>query len=112
MDSSKISIIFMCNGLLFIILGIPLYLKKIKPNGIYGFRTEKTMSDPNIWYAVNRTGGIDMCIAGLVIILGSLLSNMFLKSYPSSTILCANVALLTFALVMVIIHFIVVLNRY
>jgi hypothetical protein len=70
------------------------------------------MSDPKIWYAVNRIGGLDLCIAGLVIILGALLFKMLLKAYPPSTILYANLALLIFALAMILIHSFIVLKRY
>lgn len=59
------------SGLLFIGLGIPLILEKISPNSSYGFRTEKTLSDPMIWYAANRVSGWGMVVAGTVIFLGS-----------------------------------------
>jgi uncharacterized membrane protein len=112
MGPDRITLLFVCNGLLFIILGIPLALSKIGPNGVYGFRTSKTLSDPQIWYAVNRVGGIDLMIAGFAIILGSLLFKIILKSYPPSTAISANVALLTFALVMVVAHSFIVVKRY
>jgi hypothetical protein len=38
-------------------LSIPLVLGKIGPNAIYGFRTERTLSDPSIWYAANALAG-------------------------------------------------------
>lgn len=106
------TLLFVCQGLLFIVLGIPLYLKKIGPNGFYGFRTNKTLSDPEIWHAVNRIGGIDMCIAGSLIILGSLLFKIFLNSYDPSILAYANLALLIGAVTAVIVHFIIVLRRY
>lgn len=37
------------------------------PNGTYGFRTKKTLSDPKIWYAANRASGHDLLVAGAVI---------------------------------------------
>lgn len=106
------TLFFVCQGLLFIILGLPLYLKKIGPNGFYGFRTSKTLSDPNIWYAVNRIGGIDISIAGFVIILGTLLIKIILNSYDPSILVYANLALLIGAVTAVIVHFIIVLRRY
>ena len=112
MGPDRITLIFICNGLLFIILGIPLALNKIGPNGVYGFRTSKTLSDPQTWYAVNRIGGIDLMIAGIVIILGSLLFKIMLKSYPPSTIISANVALLTASLAIVVVHSFIVLKRF
>jgi len=51
-------------GLGFIALGIPLKLNKIPPNRWYGFRTRKTLSDDDIWYAVNSATGEDMVRGG------------------------------------------------
>ena len=54
-------------GLLFIAVGLPFYLGKVKPNSWSGFRTAKTLSDPAIWYAANKTMGIDLIIAGALL---------------------------------------------
>jgi len=37
--------------------GIPLMRRKIAPNYSYGFRTQVTMTDPEIWYRVNEYFG-------------------------------------------------------
>ena len=58
-------------GLLFIALSIPLIQERVPPNSFYGFRTVKSLSDPKIWYAINRMSGIDLLIAGALISLGS-----------------------------------------
>ncbi len=55
-------------GLLIIALCLPLALQKIKPNGLYGFRTPKTLSNEKIWYEANRIAGIDLSIAGVLTI--------------------------------------------
>ncbi len=112
MDPIKFSLFFVFTGLLFVVLGIPLYLKKVKPNDMYGFRTPKTMSDPEIWYAINSRGGFDFCIAGVVVMLGALLFRILLRSYPPQAILLANGGLLILALVVVIIRFVIALKRY
>ena len=48
------------------IVGLPLALKRIKPNGTYGFRTSKTLADPEVWYSVNTIGGISFVITGII----------------------------------------------
>jgi uncharacterized membrane protein len=53
-------------GLLLSALAIPMILKKIKPNGLYGFRVRKTMENPEIWYAVNAYSGKWLFGTGLV----------------------------------------------
>ena len=49
-----------------IALSIPLVLRKIPPNVIYGVRTRKTLSDPRIWYEANYRGGKDLLLGGAV----------------------------------------------
>jgi hypothetical protein len=44
-------------------LALPMLLGKIPPNPIYGFRTAKTLSSPDIWYAANRIAGWFMIAA-------------------------------------------------
>lgn len=50
---------FTAVGVLFICLGIPLFLGRVRPNWWYGCRTKKTLSDVKVWYAVNRVTGRD-----------------------------------------------------
>jgi uncharacterized membrane protein len=45
-------------------LGLPLYFGKIPPNRFYGFRTERTLADPKVWYPVNRVAGGWMAVTG------------------------------------------------
>lgn len=49
-----------------ILLSVPLILGLVPPNGLYGFRTGKTLSSPEIWYAANRAAGWIMLAASLV----------------------------------------------
>jgi uncharacterized membrane protein len=65
------SVLFAGVGLLFIALSIPLIQERVPPNSTYGFRTAKSLSDPKIWYAINRTSGIDLLLAGALITIGS-----------------------------------------
>src|SRR6185503_7698417 len=59
---------FAALGLLFVGLSIPLMRGRIPPNRFYGFRTPKTLSDPKIWYEVNRVQVNDLVTAGAVAI--------------------------------------------
>jgi uncharacterized membrane protein len=49
--------------LLILLLSIPMILGKVPPNGLYGFRTPKTFSSPEIWYPANRASGWFMLAA-------------------------------------------------
>ena len=47
---------------------LPMVLGKVPPNPIYGFRTPKTLSSPEVWYVANRIAGWFM-IAGAALAL-------------------------------------------
>ena len=65
------SLLFAGVGLLFMAFSIPLIQERVPPNSSYGFRTAKSLSDPKIWYAINRISGVDLLIAGALLTLGS-----------------------------------------
>ena len=48
-----------------IALAIPLILKIVPRNPIYGFRTRLTMSSDDAWYYANRISGIALLAAGI-----------------------------------------------
>ena len=58
-------------GILLILLAIPLYFKKIKPNGLYGFRVKKTRENPETWYLVNRYHAVWLMLTGFLTTLGA-----------------------------------------
>jgi SdpI/YfhL protein family len=60
------------SGLGFIVISIPLLYEKIKPNGWYGFRTQKTLSSEEIWYKANKYMSKDLIKLGCLIILYNL----------------------------------------
>jgi uncharacterized membrane protein len=66
-------LLFAAVGVLFVLLGIPLKQGAVPPNWWYGFRTKKTLSDKEIWYAVNRVTGVDMIRVGCVLVAASLI---------------------------------------
>jgi uncharacterized membrane protein len=53
-----------CSGLLFLI-AIPLALRMVPRNVIYGFRTRTTLSDDAIWFEANAHFGRRLLIASL-----------------------------------------------
>lgn len=48
---------------LFIALSIPLVLRKVKPNVVYGYRTRATLSDETLWYEANAFFGRRFIVA-------------------------------------------------
>jgi uncharacterized membrane protein len=63
---STLVILFCASGLLLAGLAIPLILRRIPPNGLYGFRVKATMENPEIWYPVNVFAGKWLLGIGLV----------------------------------------------
>jgi hypothetical protein len=47
-------VLYCAAGVLLVVLSIPLMLKKIPPNPIYGFRVSQTLENSETWYAVNQ----------------------------------------------------------
>jgi hypothetical protein len=60
-------------GILLAALSVPLILRKIPPNGLYGFRIPATLNDPQLWYSVNAFAGRRFLVVGLGTSLGSIL---------------------------------------
>lgn len=52
-------------ALLFCLISIPLIQRKISRNGLYGFRTTKSLSSDQIWYDVNAYFGKAFLISNL-----------------------------------------------
>jgi hypothetical protein len=48
------------------ILALPLLLRLIGPNRLYGFRTLATLSNPELWYAANAFAGGALLVAAAV----------------------------------------------
>lgn len=58
-------------AVVFIIVGN--YIPKAKRNAVVGFRTKKSLSDDAVWRKTNRFAGITLMIAGVLIIIETLL---------------------------------------
>ncbi len=67
-------------GVLFVILGVPLFQQRVPPNYWYGCRTAKCLGDQKIWYAVNRVTGKSMMTGGVLMMATSILIFALRKS--------------------------------
>jgi uncharacterized membrane protein len=64
-DRLILILLFITSDLLLIGLSIPLIMRRIPPNGLYGFRTPATLKDEALWYDVNAYAGKRLLIAGV-----------------------------------------------
>src|SRR4030095_15419198 len=54
-------------GVLICALAIPLVLRRVPPNGIYGIRTKASFASESDWYRINSIGGRYLAVSGLII---------------------------------------------
>jgi uncharacterized membrane protein len=70
-----------CSGLL-IVVAIPLALRRVPRNVVYGFRTRATMANDGIWFEANAHFGRGLIVASLcgALVAGAL--NVFMPFPP------------------------------
>jgi uncharacterized membrane protein len=105
------SFLFSLVGVLFIGISVPLIQKRVPPNRYYGFRTSKTLSDPDVWYTANHVSGIDLFIAGALITVSSLTMMLLAQRWQPEQVAMTLLVVMVFSLVGVAWHGFVVLKR-
>src|SRR5689334_20141144 len=55
-------------GILLVLLSIPLVLRRVPPNHLYGFRVPATHRDRSVWYDVNAAAGWEFIALGAVMV--------------------------------------------
>lgn len=102
-EIAKAALIFTAAGTLFICLGVPLFLGRVRPNWWYGCRTEKTLSDEKVWYAVNRVTGRDLTAGGIALVASSLALLVFgRRMNPNHAVIALLFILLLSVAIMVV----------
>jgi uncharacterized membrane protein len=105
MDEIFITILtFVFIGVIFILLGFPLLLEKIKPNWFYGFRTPAIVKSKNLWYKVNKQIGRDFIIAGIILISGSIFLLIFQPILTFLQLIIILLILIQLSLIIIIIR--------
>ena len=56
-------------GIVIFGLAIPLILRRVPPNGIYGVRTRASFASESDWYRINCIGGRYLALSGLLILI-------------------------------------------
>ncbi|NPV02673.1 MAG: hypothetical protein HPY53_14970 [Brevinematales bacterium] len=82
MEEIKMIVMIICfaSAVLLIGLGIPMALRKVKRNGVYGARMKYTMMDDDIWMEVNAMAGKGIIIIGILEAAMGAASVYFLKN--------------------------------
>ncbi|HEX7607248.1 MAG TPA: SdpI family protein [Usitatibacter sp.] len=76
---------------------VPLALRLIPPNSVYGFRTRFTRSDPRVWYDANAFVGRLMVVASIASAAILLWSPLPAEGWVPAAVVLAPVALVTLA---------------
>jgi uncharacterized membrane protein len=80
---------------LFILIGLPLALELIPPNGVYGVRTPSTLASAESWYRANLWAGIFAVGFGFLAVIVTMAvdrSNKFAPTAKSYIVLAATVS--------------------
>lgn len=59
---------FVLVGALLIGVSIPMLLRRVPPNPLYGLRVPATFADPWVWYEANAASGRDLIVNGVLLI--------------------------------------------
>ncbi|HQM99558.1 MAG TPA: SdpI family protein [Candidatus Hydrogenedentes bacterium] len=94
-DTSSLGLVRACGvinigvGLLFIAISIPLVLRMIPMNGLYGFRIPKAFISAELWYDINAYGGKQMILWSIIMIAVSIVGIFLVNAQASLMTLLA-----------------------
>jgi uncharacterized membrane protein len=77
-----LTLIYAGTGALLAVTGLPMWLRWMPPNAWYGFRTARTVSNEQVWYAVNQTAGRDLFVAGISVFLAAIILFIIRNRWP------------------------------
>lgn len=82
-------------GVVILTLAIPLILRRVPPNAIYGVRTRAAFASESEWYRINSIGGHHLAVSGLLIlIIGAVGFFLPLSMFGAYSITAAIITLL------------------
>ena len=81
---------FTITGIVFVLLGIPLFKRLVPPNYAYGLRVAATLTDKSVWYEANARSGRDFIIVGIAIVVVAVL--LFIARVPETVATWINLA--------------------
>lgn len=106
-----INSLFLLTGLIFMAIGLPLIMGKVKPNRWYGFRTRKTLSNTRVWYPANKVMGYDILLAGIVMAIAATILLLIGQRLDVSTSAAINLIVMLITLGLAVAHSFAVLRK-
>ena len=96
-------VIFASVGLLLMGLALPLMLRRVKPNYLYGLRVPATFADESVWYEANARSARDMLALGFCELLLALVplidTTMPLATYALGNAIFMGAGAITIAII-------------
>jgi uncharacterized membrane protein len=94
-------VIWLCfvAGLFLIALAIPLWLRRVPPNALYGVRFRSTLTDPEVWYDLNARAGRDLVVIGIGYVLLLAIAMIFGRAWDPAIRVLVPTSLLVLALI-------------
>jgi uncharacterized membrane protein len=108
---ASVFLLYGIGGVLLTAISLPMMYDKIPPNSFYGFRTPRTMSDPNVWYPANRVAGRNLALAGVIVATTALVVFAMQKSIQPRTAALTLLIVSMAALIGAVIHSFIALRR-
>ena len=87
-------------GVIMIALAIPLWLRRVKPNLLYGVRFESTLADEHVWYEINARGGRHLVLLGVLYLAMIFVGLYFGQSWSVGLRVIGPIAVLVVAVVL------------
>jgi len=66
---SEPTVWFVLVGVFLIAVSLPMLLRRVPPNALYGLRVPATFKNEQVWYDANAASGRDMVVFGLIVVL-------------------------------------------
>ncbi len=90
---------YVVSGLFLAAISVPLIMRRIPPNSLYGFRISQTLDNPTLWYSVNEYAGRYLLLTGLGTALGAavlyLVPGLTVDAYALACLAVVAVLLIT-----------------
>ncbi|HYC33983.1 MAG TPA: SdpI family protein [Gemmatimonadales bacterium] len=67
-----LALLFPAVGLLLVVLGWPMAIRRVPPNRWYGLRVPATFADERVWYEANAVAGRDIMALGTAVVVVAL----------------------------------------
>lgn len=70
---TSLFLVYTAGAVALAVISFPFILRLVPPNKTYGLRSPLTLSDPDLWYRANTTGGLRLLCFALIVLTAAVL---------------------------------------